>query len=369
MSGVPDVTGAGCTKTRVAAKVYAPTSDGRGGQHSRVCWRHIGGAVAVLALSACSLTPRVPYKTDDFSTLQPGCTQDALPRLCQARWRLDRMRDEYAEALAAVQRERVWVYDVPLIGLAIGAAAAGIYGAHRDTLAGIGLGAASFGGFRSYANPDAQRQAYVAGLSALDCIGDSMHVFYQARNDRAMLKAIPDDLMKQRAADEKLLASLGAADADARDALNAALDAATTAVTVANTALTRIDSAPQDIVETISAVDRAWYLKVTGAQGNVTDITAKIDSFAKEVIEKRAAAKDVETKSGVASARATAAEPAVAARAAAAAPRAPAPPPTDAEKAIARAKAIARDTALISATAPKYVEAHQKLLLCPVKAQ
>jgi hypothetical protein len=285
------------------------------------------------------------------------------------------MRDQYAEALAAVQKERVWVYDVPLIGLAIGAAAAGIYGAHADTLAGIGLGAASVGGFRSYASPDAQRQAYVAGLSALDCIGDSIHVFYQARSELSVLVGARENLVGHRAADETLLASLGVEDADARDALNAALNAAATAVTLANTALARIDSAPQDIVETISAVDRALYLKVTGAQGNVSDITAKIDTFARETVEKRAAAKDAETKSGEASAKAHAAAPPVAARAAAAAraraapPGAPAPSPTDAEQALARAKAIARDTALISAMAPKYSEAQHRLLLCPVKAQ
>lgn len=66
--------------------------------------------------------------------------------------------------------DATYLTDIPLLGLAVGSAAALYYGAHTDLIAGLGIGAGTVAVVDSMMAPRSRAQVYRNGAAAMNCV-------------------------------------------------------------------------------------------------------------------------------------------------------------------------------------------------------
>lgn len=103
----------------------------------------------------------VPYQPVKSSALEFSSLEDAKQNLAT-------YADGYASKRDKFMRDQMF-FDIPLLGLAAGTVASGIYGAHSDLILGLGLGAASVGAGRVYFGPEGRIAAYHEAATSLAC--------------------------------------------------------------------------------------------------------------------------------------------------------------------------------------------------------
>src|SRR5690348_2105549 len=98
-------------------------------------------SVATLLCSCGSIFDPAPYRPDlSGAALTFASPQDAAVKL-------QNLSDGYADARDSIMRQQL-LFDIPILGLAAGTVASGIYGGSKDLTLGLGLGSASVAGGR-----------------------------------------------------------------------------------------------------------------------------------------------------------------------------------------------------------------------------
>jgi len=114
--------------------------------------------------SVLNSVPRLDEHKPSYTSatlLQFGSLQDAAEKL-------QVLSDGFADERDDMMRQQL-LFDLPMMGLAAGAIASGIYGGSKDLILGLGLGSASLAGGRAYFGPQGKVAAYNEAASALGC--------------------------------------------------------------------------------------------------------------------------------------------------------------------------------------------------------
>jgi hypothetical protein len=150
-------------------------------------------------------------------------------------------------------------FNVPVIGLAVGATAALLYRSSTDVPAGIGLAAGGIAGLDAYFQPEKNVDIYIKAASALDCGVIDGQTIEAARYENlvAARRALLADIDKATA--------YSAPTSDAAKNLADAIAAANQAVTAADAEFNALDNAPRVLAKLKSQV-RFSVLKSTERQ-------------------------------------------------------------------------------------------------------
>ena len=212
--------------------------------------------IMVIPMILCTCATFAPYPVGYFKDCQFNEQNLTTNDINLARKFAIQRAFAYNQVATAQLNQQAWIYDYPLIGIGAAALGAAINGVSATTVSGIGLGAATIAGYRTYSDNRGRASSFSNAQKACECLVFKSSIFVEPLdNDCSGVKSgnnAPCNVIQERIGKVSDMLREARQQHDLPEETQQALDSAIKAAEIArklgNDALRDIKLAPQEIM-------------------------------------------------------------------------------------------------------------------------
>ncbi len=224
---------------------------------------------------------------------------DEAPPPDTSGWNKAKLSDDLKDAMKEVVKEREKYFnhykakytiqtgfDSTLIGVATATLSAAFFGASKDVVGGLGIGAGSLSTYRSYYDPEKEGQAYLKGYQGMRCITTAASFLQNADPDALQLSitSLRDKIAKTQNAKKQ----------DA--ATTSAIDAAKSALAAAEREISAYNQAPLSVRLTADGIAKSVEIAMHRSSPDISQMGNNINIGLRAASESAASAAEARTK-------------------------------------------------------------------------
>lgn len=262
-------------------------------------WLYVILSIAI-ALCGCTTfkTPEIKSftgtsVTDCDSLYQFGCQECIVDKnICTARNEVKNREKHYAKISRELRDQNSYFFDLPLIGMAAASAASLFYGSHTDVLGGLGIGAGTTAGLKTYAGNHPKAALYETAKKSLSQIYINSDLFMSASYALKELKADIEQAGEGMKKAEDIITGLDAG--EEKTTLEKAVVSTKTAIKMGRDAQAAIKGCAVTIYETAELVQANLESGLGGILPDFDAIITGIEASAQTKSETAAASENLE---------------------------------------------------------------------------
>jgi len=184
--------------------------------------------------------------------------------------------DKYKGAYKELKTTNTFLFDLPMIGLAIATGATAIFSSNTDLIAGLALGIAGTTGLRQYFNNNGKAAYYFTAESKAQCVVNNSFIFTNADGKKDDMDAELKKIDKAINYSRSLSKNKKFEDADLKVELLKAIKTADSKNALGNKSIRTIEVSNEIIIKSMDNIALKLRGNINKATPNLDDITSKI---------------------------------------------------------------------------------------------
>lgn len=201
-------------------------------------------------------------------------------KICTSRNAIKKREKEYGEFSRELKNENSNLFDYPLIGIAAASAASLFYGASTDVIGGLGIGAGTILGFKTYTSNTERSVFYRSARKGLSCIYIHSNIFMNSDSSFSIIQSTIEQAQLDIDRANELLPDLEPGSKE-KETLDGAIVSAEAAIKLGEDAKAAIKGCVVTIYETAESIHGTLESELDGIMPDISQIISTIEASAK----------------------------------------------------------------------------------------
>jgi len=206
--------------------------------------------------------------------------------------------NEYSDEFTKLGGVNTFLFDLPIIGLAIATGAVAIFSGNTNLIAALALGTAGTVALRAYSNSSTKAGYFLSAMKQSDCVLSTSTVFLNVSEERKNLKDQKTNIGYYLTNAQIVFADPQLKDGDPKKALGKAIDAANAALKLQDDAEEAISGSAENIKTEVKQIYTNLQSKLKDSIPEVNTIVAAFQTSLQKIQETKNTTKEVDDNTG-----------------------------------------------------------------------